>query len=93
MAGDLQERRTEIHPREGAAVTAPHQFAGKFAITATQVKDGFVACQAIHHPHYPGLQVQARGREFVPEGLVELFIQRKQPRNGLAFHNQSHYTV
>ena len=51
----------------------------------------FVACQAIQHPQHAWLETQPRGREFVPEGLVELFIQGKQP-NRLAFHN-AHYTV
>jgi hypothetical protein len=87
MPGDLQQRRAEIHPREGAAMPAPHQFARKLAIPATQIQDGFVACQTVHHAQHPWLQMQSRGREFMPEGLVELFIQHKQPCNSLDFHN------
>jgi hypothetical protein len=32
------------------------------------------------------LEVLACGRKFPPEGLVELFVQGKEPRAGFGFH-------
>jgi hypothetical protein len=93
MPGHLQQWRAEIHPGVPAAVSTPHQFARHFPVPAPQVEDGFMPCQTIQHPLHPRLEMLPRGREFMPEGLVELSIQSEQARNRLTFHMLSHYTV
>ena len=62
-------------------------FACQFAIPAAQVEQRLVAGQRVQYPLNARLEVLARGRKFPPEGLVELFIQGKQPCDGFGVHN------
>jgi len=72
---------------EAAIIREVHVYGQSLAVGTEQ------SGAAQHAPQNSRLETQPRGRKFVTEGLVELFIQCKQPYNGLAFHNQSHYTV
>jgi hypothetical protein len=86
VPGNFQQRQAEIQTCIRPALSAPHPFACQFAVPAAQVKQRLIATQCVQYPLNAGLEPLARGRKFTPEGLVELFIQGKQPRDSFGFY-------
>lgn len=91
-ASSLKQRMTEIHAKIGTAVRPAGKRPCQFAIAATQVEDGHFPIQRVDDAQDTRLEPLAGGGELLPEGLVELFIQGKQPGNR-SFLHIPHYSA